>query len=62
MNSEKIIYSISINDIHQVATHVLNRHLTKMEITEISDKVGDYIDWHQAVENAISDVIFKRGN
>ena len=55
MNRKKIIYSISVDDICNVATQELGRDLTETEISEISNKIGDYIDWYQAIENAISD-------
>jgi hypothetical protein len=56
MNNEKIIYSICVDDIYQVA-YETGMELTEKEITEISKKIGDYIDWHQAIENAISDSV-----
>ncbi len=55
MNRKKIVYSICIDDIHRVAAQELGRDLTETEIFEISNKIGDYIDWYQAIENAIAD-------
>ena len=57
MNKKKIIYSLCIDDICEVADQELGRELTATELKEISDKVGDYIDWYQAIENAINDVL-----
>jgi hypothetical protein len=53
-NDGKIIYSININDIQDVANEVLERDLTNEEIALVQDSVGDYIDWFQAIENAIN--------
>ena len=51
--NERIVYSININDIQEVSKQVLERNLTKEEIALVEDSVGDYIDWSQAIENAI---------
>ncbi len=53
-NPERIVYSLSVEDIQHVAQDVLERDLTEKEISLIEDSVGDYIDWFQAIENAIS--------
>jgi len=55
MSGKKVIYSICVDDICEVATEKLGRDLSKIEILEISDKLGDYINWYQAIENAIED-------
>jgi len=55
MNRNKVIYSICVDDLRQVATQELGRDLTEIEVAEISDKIGDYVDWYQAIENAIAD-------
>jgi len=59
MNTQEIIYSITIEDICNVAEEVLNRDLTEKEIRLISNKVGDYVDWREAIEFAISDWLIK---
>jgi hypothetical protein len=50
---EEIVYGININDIQEVSLQVLERPLTDTEITLVKESVGDYIDWFQAIENAI---------
>ena len=52
---EKIIYSINTDDLQEVAEEVLERRLTQSEIALVQDKVGDHIDWFQAIENAIQE-------
>ncbi len=51
--NDKIIYSINVEDIQEVAHQVLERDLTKKEIFLVETSVGDYLDWFQAIENSI---------
>ncbi len=50
---EEIVYGINLDDIQKVSLQVLERPLTDAELALVKDSVGDYIDWFQAVENAI---------
>jgi hypothetical protein len=52
-NATKIIYSINISDIQEVSQQVLDRPLNANEIVSVQGSVGDYLDWFQAIENAI---------
>ncbi|MEW6108809.1 MAG: hypothetical protein AB1632_06545 [Nitrospirota bacterium] len=52
-NNKRIVYSINIADIQEVANQVLERDLTDKEIALVEDSIGDYIDWFTAIENAI---------
>jgi hypothetical protein len=52
-NNDRIIYSINIGDIQEVANQVLERRLAKEEVILVEKSVGDYIDWFQAIENSI---------
>ena len=49
-DTTKIIYSINIEDIQNVAEEELGRKLSKKELKIVEDKVGDYIDWYGAIE------------
>jgi hypothetical protein len=49
----KTVYEISVADLQTVAKEVLERELTDEEIVALGNSVGDYIDWFQAIENAI---------
>jgi hypothetical protein len=51
--TEKTVYEISVADLQDVAKEVLERELTDQEVVGVGNLVGDYIDWFQAVENAI---------
>jgi hypothetical protein len=49
----KTVYEISVADLQDVAKEVLERELTDEEVVAVGNSVGDYIDWFQAIENAI---------
>lgn len=51
-----IVYSICVEDIRRVAEEEEFRELTDDEIKRIGDKIGDYIDWHDALLMAIQEV------
>jgi hypothetical protein len=55
--AEKTVYEISVEDLQRVAKEILERPLTEEEIMLVGNSVGDYIDWFQAIENAIRDHI-----
>jgi len=51
--AKKTVYELSVEDLQVVAREVLDRELTDEEIAAVGNSVGDYIDWFQAIENAI---------
>jgi hypothetical protein len=57
MDASKIIYSLNIEDVQNVAEEELGRGLTKKELKIVEDKVGDYIDWHEAISLALKDAV-----
>jgi len=56
-SDDRIVYSINVADIQEVASQVLERRLSKEEIALVEESVGDYIDWFQAIENSICEHI-----
>lgn len=60
--NNKIVYSINITDIQEVAQQVLDRKLNKEEIIKIKESIGDYLDWFQAIENSIHKHITTHAN
>lgn len=52
-----ILYSINVEDVRRVAEEEELRELTDEEIQQIEDKLGDHIDWYEAVLVAIHEVI-----
>jgi hypothetical protein len=49
----KTVYELSVADLQGVAKEVVERELTDEEVVAVGNSVGDYIDWFQAIENAI---------
>lgn len=49
MRKDKIVYSINIGDIQQVAEDELHRKLNDDELKQVIDKMGDYITWYDAI-------------
>ncbi len=56
MRRNKIIYSLCVGDIHDVAEDELNRKLTEEELKKVINRVGDYISWHDAIEFTLSEL------
>ena len=54
---ERTVYEISVDDLQRVAKEVLERELTDEETRAVGNSVGDYIDWFQAIENAINSCV-----
>jgi hypothetical protein len=61
MKPSKIIYSINIEDVQNVAEEELGRKLSKKELEIIEDKIGDYIDWYSAIDFAIQNEVLNLG-
>ena len=55
--NDKIIYSINIEDVQNVAEQELNRLLTDEELKLVEDKIGDYMNWYDAVAILIGNII-----
>jgi hypothetical protein len=53
MRKDKVVYKLVVEDIQDVASELLERNLTDEEIALVTDKVGDFIPWYDAIENAI---------
>lgn len=57
IDASKIIYSLNIEDVQNVAEEELGRQASKKELKIVEDKVGDYIDWHEAISLALNDAV-----
>ena len=53
MKKDKTVYELSVEDIQDVALELLERELTVKEIKLVAERVGDFIPWYDAIENAI---------
>ena len=56
----RIVYSLSVADIQEVADEILDRELTPEEVKFVEDRVGDYISWYDAMSLAINEMVFKQ--
>lgn len=56
IDDDRIVYSLNIHDIQEVAGQVLNRCLNEQEILLVEQSLPGYIDWFQAIENSICEI------
>jgi hypothetical protein len=49
MRKNKIIYSINIEDVQNVAEQELGRELTVEELRMVEDKISEQFDWYGAI-------------
>lgn len=57
IDTSKIIYSINLEDVQNVAEEEIGRKLTNKELKIIENKIGDYINWYSAIEMAMQNEI-----
>ncbi|MDA2917929.1 hypothetical protein MYX76_00275 [Desulfobacterota bacterium AH_259_B03_O07] len=53
---ERIVYSINVEDLQNVADQELDRELTDKEIEFIENRIDDYIDWYGTITLALNDL------
>ncbi|MBK8053171.1 MAG: hypothetical protein IPK35_07865 [Saprospiraceae bacterium] len=51
----KVVYELIEDDVQLVAEEILDRRLKKDEMEIVKLKIGDYIDWFDAIEMVIID-------
>lgn len=59
MKRTDILYSINVNDVQDVAQRECDRELNDDEMESVAAKLGEYIDWYEAVNTAIVQTIGK---
>ncbi|MBW7886830.1 MAG: hypothetical protein H3C35_00540 [Bacteroidetes bacterium] len=57
MRSDKVIYSLCIQDIQVVALEILDRKLTKEELDKVLGPIADRISWYDVIEDVITQEI-----
>jgi hypothetical protein len=57
---KRIVYSINVEDLQNVAEQELERELTDEEIKIVEERLGDYIDWYGAIALILSETIRKK--
>ena len=53
MKRDKIIYSLNVSDIQEIADQDLARVLTKEELKKVMELVPNHINWADAISFAI---------
>jgi hypothetical protein len=46
---DRVIYSINVEDVQNVAVQNFGRELTENEVSVIAEEIGDYIKWNEAI-------------
>jgi len=54
-----IVYSINVQDVQDVAQREFDRELNDKEMESVAAKLGEYIDWYEAVNTAVAQTIRK---
>ncbi len=57
---DRIVYSINVEDLQNVAEQELDRELSDKEIKLIEDRLGDYIDWYGTIASTFNELTKKR--
>lgn len=57
MRGSKTIYVLTTDDVKTVADEELSRDLTAKELKYVIDNLPGYIDWYQAISNAITEAV-----
>ncbi len=59
MKRTDILYSINVQDVQDVAQREFDRELTDKEMRSVAAKLGEYIDWYESVNTAVTQTIRK---
>jgi hypothetical protein len=59
MKRTDILYSINVQDVQDVAQREFDRELNDKEMESVAAKLGEYIDWYEAVISAVTQTIQK---
>lgn len=57
MKKTDILYSINVQDVQDVAQREFDRKLNDKEMKSVATKLGEYIDWYEAVNSAVAQTI-----
>ncbi len=56
----KIIYSLSIEDLQNVANQEIERELTRQEIEKLEKSIAEKIPWYDVIAGAIEETIVNK--
>jgi len=59
MKRTDILYSINVQDVQDVAQREFDRQLNDKEMESVAAKLGEYIDWYEAVNTTVAQTLRK---
>lgn len=59
MKKTDILYSINVQDVQDVAQREFDRELNDKEMESVAAKLGEYIDWYEAVNTTVAQTLRK---
>jgi hypothetical protein len=51
----RVVYSIDVEDLQNVANEEIGRDLTQDEVSKIENKLDDYFDWYGTIQSIIDE-------
>ena len=57
MKKNDILYSINVQDVQDVAQREFDRKLNDKEMKSVANRLGECIDWYEAVNAAVAQTI-----
>ncbi len=57
-----VVYELIEEDVQMVSEETLERRLNSIEIDQIKDAIAERINWYDAIDSAISEMISKKLN
>lgn len=62
LDTNKIFYYLSFEDIQNVANQEIERNLTDAEIEKILDAIAERINWYDAIADTINETFKENSN
>jgi hypothetical protein len=53
MDKNTIVYQLVVEEVQYVSMRLLGRELNDYELGWVNNRIGDFIDWEEAIEAAI---------
>ena len=59
LDPDRIIYSIAVRDVQEIAEQKIERELTPEEIRFVEDRIAAYIPWVNAINMVIDELLVR---
>ena len=50
---DRVIYQLTEEDLQTVSNDLMDRNLTEQVVSLLEEKIGNYIDWYNIIEDVI---------